>query len=97
MNLVAPDKHISSADGFSGEIEIEKVSSFEIEIKRKDLLPVFEHFHNANPGWSNRCDTLHALNCFLLSHFDNHLDNVYLRMQYFCSPFQKLCNSFFLT
>lgn len=54
MNLVAPDKHISSADGFSGEIEIEKVSSLEIEIKRKDLLPVFEHFHNANPGWSNR-------------------------------------------
>ncbi|KAK1258320.1 Autophagy-related protein 18h [Acorus gramineus] len=28
-----------------GEIEIEKVPVQEIEIKRKDLLPVFEHFH----------------------------------------------------
>ncbi|KAG9457502.1 hypothetical protein H6P81_002010 [Aristolochia fimbriata] len=33
------------SDGYSGgEIEIEKVPVHEVEIKRKDLLPVFEHF-----------------------------------------------------
>ncbi|CAG7861624.1 unnamed protein product [Brassica rapa] len=29
-----------------GEIEIEKVSGNEVDIRRKDLLPVFDHFHN---------------------------------------------------
>jgi len=78
MNAVAPDKQISFGDGVSGEIEIEKVPSVEIEIKRKDLLPVIEHFHNANPSWINRFKVLPALNSFLQYFFDNHLDNVYL-------------------
>lgn len=54
MNLVAADKQRSTADSFGGEIEIEKVPCYEIEIKRKDLLPVFEHFHKVNADWSNR-------------------------------------------
>lgn len=29
-----------------GEIEIEKVSANEVDIRRKDLLPVFDHFHS---------------------------------------------------
>ncbi|KDP23568.1 hypothetical protein JCGZ_23401 [Jatropha curcas] len=37
-----------------GEIEVEKVPVQEVEIKRKDLLPVFDHFHRSLPNWSNR-------------------------------------------
>ncbi|KNA09193.1 hypothetical protein SOVF_155860 [Spinacia oleracea] len=55
MSSVVPGGQKSSADNdFGGEIEIEKVSHLEIEIKRKDLLPVFEHFHKVKPDWSNR-------------------------------------------
>ncbi|KAL2942241.1 Autophagy-related protein 18h [Bienertia sinuspersici] len=55
MNSVVPDRQKYSVDDdFGGEIEIEKVPNFEVEIKRKELLPVFEHFHKAKPSWSNR-------------------------------------------
>ncbi|KAM7495939.1 hypothetical protein LguiA_020353 [Lonicera macranthoides] len=37
-----------------GESEIEKVPSHEVEIKRKDLLPVFDHFHSIKSGWNDR-------------------------------------------
>lgn len=37
-----------------GEIEIEKVPVQEVEIKRKDLLPVFDHFHRIQSDWSER-------------------------------------------
>lgn len=39
----------------SGEFEIEKVSVHEVEIKRKDLLPVFDHFYSIKAGWNDRC------------------------------------------
>ncbi|RWR76612.1 autophagy-related protein 18h-like protein isoform X1 [Cinnamomum micranthum f. kanehirae] len=37
-----------------GEIEIEKIPVHEVEIKRKDLLPVFEHFQSIPSGWIDR-------------------------------------------
>ncbi|KAA8550920.1 hypothetical protein F0562_002604 [Nyssa sinensis] len=38
----------------SGEFEIEKLPFNEVEIKQKDLLPVFEHFHSIKSGWNDR-------------------------------------------
>ncbi|KAJ8769757.1 hypothetical protein K2173_005963 [Erythroxylum novogranatense] len=37
-----------------GEIEIEKVHVQEIEIRRKDLLPVFDRSHRAPSNWTDR-------------------------------------------
>ncbi|XP_044502693.1 autophagy-related protein 18g-like isoform X2 [Mangifera indica] len=38
----------------SGEFEIEKALVHEVEIKRKELLPVFEHFHSIKSSWDGR-------------------------------------------
>ena len=37
-----------------GESEIEKISANEIEIRRKELLPVFDHFQGIRPNWNVR-------------------------------------------
>ncbi|KAF9605264.1 hypothetical protein IFM89_015880 [Coptis chinensis] len=37
-----------------GEFEIEKVPVHEVEVKRKDLLPVFDHFHSIKSDWDDR-------------------------------------------
>lgn len=37
-----------------GEIEVEKIPVHEIEIKRRDLLPVFDHFLRIQTGWNDR-------------------------------------------
>lgn len=37
-----------------GEIEIEKLDAQEIEIRRKDLLPVSDHFHQIHHEWASR-------------------------------------------
>ncbi|KAL6564280.1 hypothetical protein OROMI_015730 [Orobanche minor] len=37
-----------------GEFEIEMASSHEIDIKHKDLLPVFDNFPRARSGWAER-------------------------------------------
>uniref|UniRef100_A0A1J3JRL7 Autophagy-related protein 18h n=1 Tax=Noccaea caerulescens TaxID=107243 RepID=A0A1J3JRL7_NOCCA len=37
-----------------GEIEIEKVSANEVDIRRKDLLPVFDNFHSVYSSMRNR-------------------------------------------
>jgi hypothetical protein len=37
-----------------GEIELEKVPVHEIEIKRRDLLPVFDHFLRIQSDWNDR-------------------------------------------
>ncbi|KAE9611510.1 putative transcription factor WD40-like family [Lupinus albus] len=42
----------SFSDG--GEFEIEKISSNKVEIRRKELLPVFDHFHSIRPSWNER-------------------------------------------
>ncbi|GAV63227.1 WD40 domain-containing protein/BCAS3 domain-containing protein [Cephalotus follicularis] len=41
-------------DHSGGEIEIENVPFHEIEIRRKDLLPVFDHFHRIQSDWTDR-------------------------------------------
>ncbi|XP_028762249.1 autophagy-related protein 18g isoform X2 [Neltuma alba] len=38
----------------SGESEIEQISVNEVEVKRKELLPVFDHFHSIRPSWNER-------------------------------------------
>lgn len=42
----------SSIDG--GESEIEEISVNEVEIRRKELLPVFDHFHSIRQSWIER-------------------------------------------
>ncbi|KAI8574597.1 hypothetical protein RHMOL_Rhmol01G0366400 [Rhododendron molle] len=37
-----------------GELEIEQVPFHEVEVKRKDLLPVFDHFHSIKSNWNDR-------------------------------------------
>ncbi|GAV89217.1 WD40 domain-containing protein/BCAS3 domain-containing protein [Cephalotus follicularis] len=37
-----------------GEFKIEEVSIHEVEIRRKELLPVFDHFHGIKSGWNDR-------------------------------------------
>lgn len=37
-----------------GESEIENISANEVEIRRKELLPVFDHFHSIRPSWNER-------------------------------------------
>ena len=37
-----------------GEMEIEKVSANEVDIRRKDLLPVFDNFHSVYSSMRNR-------------------------------------------
>ncbi|XP_073314957.1 autophagy-related protein 18g-like [Primulina huaijiensis] len=39
---------------FGGEFEIEMLASHELEIRHKDLLPVFDHYSSARPGWTSR-------------------------------------------
>ncbi|KAG8648215.1 hypothetical protein MANES_09G161900v8 [Manihot esculenta] len=41
-------------DHAGGEIEIEKVGVREVEIRRKDLLPVIDHFNRTLPNWTDR-------------------------------------------
>ena len=35
----------------SGEIEIENIPIDEFEIRQKDLLPIFDHFHGIESTW----------------------------------------------
>ncbi|KAI3678973.1 hypothetical protein L6452_38277 [Arctium lappa] len=37
-----------------GEAQIENIPCHEVEIRRKDLLPVFDHFNNIKSGWDDR-------------------------------------------
>lgn len=44
----------NSTEDNGGEIEIEKFPVQEVEVKRKDLLPVFDHFRRIQSDWSER-------------------------------------------
>ncbi|XVF42049.1 hypothetical protein PTKIN_Ptkin01aG0329000 [Pterospermum kingtungense] len=48
------DEHTLPAGQSGGEIEIEQMPSHEVEIRQRDLLPVFEHFHRIQSEWSDR-------------------------------------------
>lgn len=42
-------------DSFSGgEFEVEKVPVHEIEMRQKELLPVFHQFHSIKSSWNDR-------------------------------------------
>ena len=41
-------------DHTGGEIEIEKISVHEVEVRRKNLLPVSDQFHRVQANWSDR-------------------------------------------
>ena len=48
------DEHKFTADQSGGEIKIEQMASHEVEIRQRDLLPVFEHFHRIQSEWNDR-------------------------------------------
>ncbi|GMJ11198.1 homolog of yeast autophagy 18 (ATG18) H [Hibiscus trionum] len=54
MSPVGFEEHKFTTDQSGGEIEIEQMPAHEVEIRQKDLLPVFEHFHMLRPEWNNR-------------------------------------------
>lgn len=72
MNSVVSDSQNFSADDVSCEIEIEKIPHLEIEIKRKDLLPVFEYFRQVTPDW-NRYKDICVIDCLFHYHSSNDI------------------------
>lgn len=53
MSLLGDEENNLAEDQIDGEIEIEKIAVHEVEIKRKDLLPVFDRFHRVHSDWSD--------------------------------------------
>lgn len=53
MNPMEAMEHISDED-FTGETEIEKINVQEVEIRRRDLLPVFDHLQRIQSSWTDR-------------------------------------------
>ncbi|KAF5946188.1 hypothetical protein HYC85_016416 [Camellia sinensis] len=56
MSVSGDEEHNLSKDDTGGEIKIEKIPVLEVEIKRKDLLPVFNRFHRIQSDWSDDSD-----------------------------------------
>ncbi|KAJ4719540.1 Autophagy-related protein like [Melia azedarach] len=54
MSPLMMDEHTSTQEHTGGEIELETIPAHYVEIKRKDLLPVFDHFHRIQTDWSDR-------------------------------------------
>ncbi|KAI3948173.1 hypothetical protein MKX01_014772 [Papaver californicum] len=57
FHIMVPSREIEAKftkEFFGGEVEIEKILVHGVEIKRKDLLPVFDHFHHVKSDWSER-------------------------------------------
>ncbi|XP_018825265.1 autophagy-related protein 18g-like isoform X1 [Juglans regia] len=53
-----------------GEFEIEKVPTHEVEIRRKELLPVFDHFLGIKSDWSDR--DLSGGRCLISTYSEPH-------------------------
>ncbi|XP_024439437.2 autophagy-related protein 18h isoform X1 [Populus trichocarpa] len=53
MSHLGPNEENIIEDQTGQEIELEKVPVHEVEIRRRDLLPVFDHFHRTSE-WSER-------------------------------------------
>lgn len=53
MSLSGYEEQDISRSSAAGEIEIEKIPVNEVEVRRKDLLPVFDHFHRIPSKWSD--------------------------------------------
>ncbi|XP_024981378.1 autophagy-related protein 18g isoform X2 [Cynara cardunculus var. scolymus] len=55
-----------NGEGFAGgEAQIENIPCHEVEIRRKDLLPVFHHFNNIKSGWDDRAYSVRKNNSSL--------------------------------
>ncbi|KAE8675345.1 Autophagy-related protein 18h [Hibiscus syriacus] len=54
MSPVGFDETKLTAGQSGGEIEIERMPAHVVEIRRRDLLPIFEHFHRIHPDWNDR-------------------------------------------
>ncbi|KAL5768414.1 hypothetical protein ACOSP7_014966 [Xanthoceras sorbifolium] len=54
MSPLETDEQNSTQKLCDGEVELEKIPVHYIEIRRRDLLPVFEHFHRIQSDWSDR-------------------------------------------
>lgn len=54
INSLIPDEVALADGGTSGELEIENFFVNEVEIRRKDLLPVFNHFQKNRVNRSER-------------------------------------------
>ncbi|KAG4167084.1 hypothetical protein ERO13_A13G172700v2 [Gossypium hirsutum] len=52
MSPVGFEEQKFTADQSGGEIELEQMPAHEVEIRQKDLLPVFEHFHRLQSEWN---------------------------------------------
>lgn len=52
--MFPPDTDGKTMKLHQGETEIEKVSANEVDIRRKDLLPVFDNFHSVYASMRNR-------------------------------------------
>ncbi|KAL4182349.1 hypothetical protein AMTRI_Chr12g275510 [Amborella trichopoda] len=55
MMPTSADEKFGMNGNYGGEIEIEKIPICEVEIRRKDLLPVFDHFRSFQSDQSGRC------------------------------------------
>ncbi|XP_027363188.1 autophagy-related protein 18h isoform X2 [Abrus precatorius] len=51
--LEAGERHLCELSA-TGEIEIENIPVNEVEIRQKDLLPIFNHFHRTQSTWGDR-------------------------------------------
>ncbi|WOL01823.1 autophagy-related protein [Canna indica] len=73
-----------------GEIEIEKLSFDEVEIKRKDLLPVFEQYHCFQSDWNDRVGggyQISSLGDFQAkAEFTNNTTNAKFKMNFASGP-----------
>ncbi|PSS24900.1 Autophagy-related protein like [Actinidia chinensis var. chinensis] len=53
ISFLGDEEQNLTKDHIGREIEIEKIPVHEVEVKRKDLLPVFDRFHRIHSEWSN--------------------------------------------
>lgn len=52
---MTPRASSEPTDDFAGEeLEIERLPNHEVEIRRKNLLPVFEQFQGVQSDWNDR-------------------------------------------
>lgn len=54
MSLLGVNERSFMEDPSGGEIEVEKLPVQEVDIRQKDLLPVFDHFHRIQAHWRDR-------------------------------------------
>ncbi|XP_075657925.1 autophagy-related protein 18h isoform X2 [Castanea sativa] len=61
MSPLGANEQNFTENNTAGEIEIEKVPVHEVEIRQRDLLPVFDHFLRIQSDWGDRVDLCRGL------------------------------------